>query len=323
MSDAEREHTAAVVTDPGERAPSSAAATGLAAESPAESPVGLAGGAAPTSPIVDGRVVYSLPCIKCWYDLRTLRVDERCPECGTPVSRTRRSLFASDHRYLRRVRNRMGLSYYSVPGGVVLMLFLVFGTAMLAALAGVWAYLLPVAALPVPMIVSAVGLCRMLEPEGRLRRSVECARTHPSAAVWVWLTVAGFVAFVVVAAVEGMSGWNPFGAATLGTGIVAVLLWVGRNAALVPHLRRVMRRLGLRRNLWLGVMLPLVALGCAGMLFGLKGLGQNIEPWLALATLIAGVWSILHMMMTIGACRRRIDQVLKFRASMGKRRPGV
>lgn len=33
------------------------------------------------------------PCIRCGYDLRACSIDGECPECGTPVGRTRRTIY--------------------------------------------------------------------------------------------------------------------------------------------------------------------------------------------------------------------------------------
>ena len=42
----------------------------------------------PQPPVVDDRVATDLPCLSCGYNLRTLRSDGRCPECGADVADT-------------------------------------------------------------------------------------------------------------------------------------------------------------------------------------------------------------------------------------------
>ncbi len=63
----------------------------------------------------DGTVAGDFPCHHCGYDLRTLGVNDRCPECGTVVRASVRGniLIYSDPAWLRRVATgvrRMGKS---------------------------------------------------------------------------------------------------------------------------------------------------------------------------------------------------------------------
>ena len=57
----------------------------------------------PASPVV----LADLPCRKCSYNLRTLSIESRCPECGTPVSDSLHSdrLRDGDPRWLKTIRD--------------------------------------------------------------------------------------------------------------------------------------------------------------------------------------------------------------------------
>jgi hypothetical protein len=64
----------------------------------------------------DGRVAGDVPCLQCGYNLRTLRVEGACPECGAPVIKsldTVRLLFA-DLRWLQVMVRGLDLALLGV-----------------------------------------------------------------------------------------------------------------------------------------------------------------------------------------------------------------
>ena len=67
-------------------------------------------------------VDFDLQCLDCDYNLRTLPITARCPECGKPVTETfhGNSLHLADSVWLRRVRNGITLAAWTIPSGVVL-----------------------------------------------------------------------------------------------------------------------------------------------------------------------------------------------------------
>jgi hypothetical protein len=272
----------------------------------------------PTPPL--GVVVHSLPCIKCWYDLRTLSKRDRCPECGTPVSRTVRSLFASDHRYLRRVRAKLDLAYLALPVGVGVMAAVSFASTFLGVF-GWSSYLVPLALIPLPMVMAAFGLVGFVRLEDRLPRRIEHPGHEPSPAWAVWLTVACMTLFIASVVLVSMPALEGFSAFPIMLGILTPVLWTARNAVLAPHLKRLSRRLGVRHRPMLSVYIALAAM--VATFFTIMGFMSRSFASLLLLPVAAGLalWAIAHLMHTIGMCRRRIDAVLRFRASMGKIRP--
>lgn len=64
-----------------------------------------------------------LPCVSCGYNLRTLAIDRRCPECGEAVFRSvHPDLVGVDLAWLRTVRLGAAMSAWGVVGMVVAML---------------------------------------------------------------------------------------------------------------------------------------------------------------------------------------------------------
>ncbi len=64
----------------------------------------------------DGRLTVSVPCRTCGYDLRTLRTDGLCPECGTPVAASARpdDLRLADVPRLDRVSRWLNLTTWAL-----------------------------------------------------------------------------------------------------------------------------------------------------------------------------------------------------------------
>lgn len=66
----------------------------------------------------------STPCVRCGYDLRGLRIDRVCPECGTPVAHTLGGdrLSLADPRWLATITRGQGLLAIGSIAAVVLVL---------------------------------------------------------------------------------------------------------------------------------------------------------------------------------------------------------
>lgn len=76
------------------------------------------------------RLVHSVDCLKCGYDLRGARVDQVCPECGARVHESLGSLAVLDESLLRRYH--LGLSI--ITGAIVLSILMI-GFAFIFAVA--------------------------------------------------------------------------------------------------------------------------------------------------------------------------------------------
>lgn len=91
-----------------------------------------------------------LACVKCSYSLVGLRIDQRCPECGTPVqSSVSRSyskgdeLTSAPEHYLRRFASSCWAAAFSALGATLLLLIAFFTDSVVtmlaaAACAAVW-----------------------------------------------------------------------------------------------------------------------------------------------------------------------------------------
>lgn len=270
-------------------------------------------------------VVHSLPCIKCWYDLRTLDLTARCPECGTPVSKTKRSLFASDPDYLTSLRRKLvGLeALWTVNFLIVITLPfsmsrelhpLVFGDVRIP-----FAFLLAV----VFMVRGAALFCQVITPEGRLPRTERVPYRWVAVAFnWACGIAAAFTTGAAALAVaHARANLN---SVVLGGVCATALLLLLRNIALAPHLRRMSRRLSIHVRWGTPWLLP--ALGAASYGVGVCSLLLLGQYFASTDTLMA----IGMIMFFIGSCsalgvvskvRRRIRDVLRFRESHGKVRP--
>lgn len=275
---------------------------------------------APTPMSGTRTVDFCLPCVKCWYDLRGIGVRERCPECGTPVSRTMRSLFASDLKYLKRLYRRL------VWLLVIQVVQLAIGVATIVMVPGYvsfwvgpvaignWHWLL----LSVPLLIrSSVLLSDVFQAEGREPR-VEAIRraVRPTFVIWMFGYVAAFVlGGVVFASAHRAPGFYEI---IEVAACIAALLWVLRNMLLTPHLRRMCRRIGIMASYglpWLCAMgvAACFLVGVAASHLGIMGIGDCAQFATLLLPLAAG-----SLISIFGRCCSQIGKLIRFRESGGK-----
>ncbi len=153
----------------------------------------------------------SLPCRTCGYNLRGLRRDGRCPECGTPVvqSTSGDSLRYVPRAWLRRVEFGAAIAANSLIGEVI--------AVILAAVAAesrvsVWFLLVLVGA---PFVALLSGLWLYATPEGGRLEPRMCPR---------WRIRAGVVATALTVGLFAAAAWAPFRwSASIGTLVLAVL----------------------------------------------------------------------------------------------------
>lgn len=214
-----------------------------------------AGDSRPTdAPITDvdesTRITTDLPCMKCGYNLRTLPLAGRCPECGVPVERTTRGnlLRFSDPKWIA------GLS-----GGVqcwlaALLVFLL-GISLAAITIGLGARAKAGRFIVVPTmttvgVLALVGLWKLTSPEpDRLkhpsRMSVGTVARYAASASCV-LTAVNTCATISDASLDLLSEVAVF--LTVAGTIVAFLIHLQQLAARLPHPRLVKR---MRQFTWL------------------------------------------------------------------------
>ncbi len=75
------------------------------------------------------------PCFKCSYDLRGLRMDGNCPECGTPVADSLRGILLqfADKEYIAQITSGVSLVLNAILLTVVAMVLNIAATAIGAA----------------------------------------------------------------------------------------------------------------------------------------------------------------------------------------------
>jgi len=203
--------------------------------------VSQAGDSRPTdAPITDvdesTRITTDLPCMKCGYNLRTLPLAGRCPECGVPVERTTRGnlLRFSDPKWIA------GLS-----GGVqcwlaALLVFLL-GISLAAITIGLGARAKAGRFIVVPTmttvgVLALVGLWKLTSPEpDRLkhpsRMSVGTVARYAASASCV-LTAVNTCATISDASLDLLSEVAVF--LTVAGTIVAFLIHLQQLAARLP-----------------------------------------------------------------------------------------
>lgn len=267
----------------------------------------------------------SLPCIKCWYDLRSLSTLDRCPECGTPISRTVRSLFASSPEYLAALRQRIAwLEAIWTANFILILAVPVFLESRFGGVAygGLRAGHLLLLVIPL-LVRSTVLLNEVILPEGRLARLERVpGRALASAINWMFGIVAGFS--VGAASFAAAHRADVFSVIVLWGAISSAFLLVLRNCALAPHLRRLARRLGVRVRWGTPWLYP--ALGVAFL-----GISVACEAWrVSNHPFVQAIRTVTVVMLFIGLCavlgevskiRRRLRDVMRFRESNGKSRP--
>ena len=104
------------------------------------------------APIAAGDITIDLPCARCGYNLRGLRADHLCPECGTPIERSLigNLLRFADPEWLAKLRLGIALRLWNLlvaaflgVGAVIAQFFGLFtiqtAIGILGGLLGLWA----------------------------------------------------------------------------------------------------------------------------------------------------------------------------------------
>ncbi len=254
----------------------------------------------------DGRLTVSVPCRTCGYDLRTLRTDGLCPECGTPVAA---SVQPGDLRleslerimralsFVRLCRNAMLLlAAMPVAGLIILALTALevrFGVTILRL--GDWLGVLCNALAVIAHILAIVGLGLAALALWRLSRLdvLEClAPLRPRARRSLFAVAILFVAALAAAWLDRRIAavvTAAFFAAALNALAVLVLSWVEiwRSCGQRARARRLVRWVGALRGV--GIILAVcITIGIA------------VSQW-ALTSLTSGRWSRVGTFFSVAA----------------------
>src|SRR5688572_8897843 len=107
-----------------------------------------------------GVVISDVPCRKCSYNLRGLRLDGRCPECGRAVGLSVQGdlLRFSDPTWLRTLQRGVKLIIWGI-------LVIVAGAIVGAVLAATMGANIPILLLPlIGNVLYLIGVWRLTEP---------------------------------------------------------------------------------------------------------------------------------------------------------------
>ncbi|MFM9958792.1 MAG: hypothetical protein ACKVZJ_12020 [Phycisphaerales bacterium] len=263
----------------------------------------------------------SLPCVKCWYDLKSLKRTARCPECGTPVSRTLRSLFASDLGFLGLLRRRLRW-LLAIPILVVLLCVvgLLFAPDRVLYRSG--AIRLDAShsmLLALPLLIRlAVLMSQVIRPEGRVPRVERIKQSvHPTLANWLF----GYSAGVFVGGLALMLSHRApgFDVTVIVAACAASCLWVPRNILLAPHLRRMCRRLGMKpagRAPWLAAV---AVAGCViasvGAFEGVDVPAVAVGQFFVASAVVSVGFACGSLRIILWRCERRVGHVIRGRKS--------
>ena len=240
-------------------------------------------------------VEFACPCVKCGYDLFGLRVNARCPECGTRVRASHQGP-TLDQRAPAWVRTialgQRQLAWSSLSWTLAFTLFCAFAVALLFQGVDDWRQLSTIAVLTVgPCLVAGL----VLLVAGGMRVTVRepgCDIAPPQRAacralLWIAMTIGGAMALLAIArplsATSTPASLAIFDGMIIAIGVVGVLLVVQGSA----HLARLAIRLPdpelARRMIRCANATALVAALGAGMSavtsLDIFGLGFGVPRW--------------------------------------------
>ena len=266
----------------------------------------------------DGRIDQDLPCVKCGYNLRTMRDDGQCPECGASVGESARLAWLCQHdpvwlRRLARATVWMVIAMVCLAGLPVLGLWLLLGgpeddtlvPCCLAALAsGAVSGLHASSELTAPHSAGAfqrrvrgvarwalaAGLISLLALVGLVLLLAEARRPG----VWIWVVPALALSVTV----------------SLGVGVWAMLVYAADLAAKIPEARLV-KQLGIVA--WAFALCFLALCATVMMLLaeelvaaGVNGVFEPTALVTCAALLILSIWTIALLV----PYRRRLLEAL-------------
>ena len=80
----------------------------------------------------EGKIAGDLACLRCGYNLRLLRPESFCPECGIGVDRTVRGdlLCYSDAAWLRGVTAGLGIVVFTIAATLAITCFVILYVPM-------------------------------------------------------------------------------------------------------------------------------------------------------------------------------------------------
>ena len=192
---------------------------------------------------VDGRLDQDLPCLKCGYNLRTLRDDAQCPECGASVHESARLAWLCQHDppWLRRLARSTIWIGTAMIGFILYLSFALWASLGSRSLDGVVVRVVVVVAVIGGLVAGLIGFWQITSPprDGDLRgwRVRRVAR---------WAMAAG-PAGLLLGVLIGLIGPSqlalsllvPCGIVFLGVGAWATLTYAAALAAKIPETRLV------------------------------------------------------------------------------------
>jgi hypothetical protein len=246
-----------------------------------------------------------LHCIRCGYNLRTLSVEGRCPECGSLVCETIDADLPG--RWRKRVRAGLLLLMLQnlhglVSSAIYATLFSLFGTANWPQ--SIFPLLQYMSCLHrLPMLVALVGAVLLTRrPPDAPRQSgldylvwsIRLLMIVPVLHFAVPMVAPPGNSALLFAALNTAIGWSGF----LGTGLICY--YIAKNIPAIPPVTRLLR-----------VIIPLLIFGGLSLAFSMTEFvrlqnnpGSEPRPWLyVLMHILAGTHCIVMLMILVRARR--------------------
>jgi hypothetical protein len=207
----------------------------------------------PTGAMVDQ--AHPRPCFKCAYDLRGLRVDGNCPECGTPVAESLRGIFLhfADKEYIAKITSGVSLILNSI---LLMVLAMVFGGVALDAgkaleLSRTSSHLVPQLLIFAVSVMSCVGYFRFATADpGFVGTGYPDTARKFIRGVAVLQIVLAFVRFVAIMIprspqtnADFISAFVMFLAAGVAMTVIGLVVWSVQAIAMMNYVHWLSRRI--------------------------------------------------------------------------------
>lgn len=254
-----------------------------------------------------GNVAADTTCIKCGYNVRGLPAAGRCPECGTPVSRSLGGtlLRFSDVAWLHKLKRGVDLILYGILLSVIVGI--VGGIAATAAGSSAAPLLVNIITLGLGLMV-AYGQWLLTEPDPSGRGEVQYGTMRKLVRASVIASI--FSSVLNLLPVDRSSSAVSYVLVSIGVilalitivGYIAFFFYLSRLAARVPD------ELSMNRSRFLGWAFP-VSYGAMIILGLIAALGQSLAAGgLAIVVLIAVIVFAVMSLFLLGRMRRNFRE---------------
>lgn len=220
---------------------------------------GTATDAAMPRPVDPGLVIAcELPCIHCGYDLRTMRLEGQCPECGKACAESLGGLAAARREDLARLRWGVVMMMAAALIPMFVVGFVIAGLLVESIWPGTMTWIDDDAypwmvGLPLAVIGPVVALAGVFRVTSLVRPAVESGLPSSQPGHWArrllrWMgcvyaaaSVGGFACMTLVMEVGWFDGWEALMWCMVITAAVTAHAWTARNVLMCRYLATMMR----------------------------------------------------------------------------------